>query len=207
MKLKRGPGAGNSRMGDNEKAALPTEAGHFSRFVAVADVPDTGLKVSISADAEERAAIAQSDGLVAVESLSADLLIARQNRTQFKVSGPLRARIVQTCIVSLDPFESDLEAEVEAEFIAPPENPSRKRAGRDAEMEANVARPVAAPLDALDPIIDGRIDVGALVEEFFALNLDHYPRKPGVRFDEASFSKPAAEASPFTVLKKLKDGD
>ena len=34
--------------------------------------------------------------------------------------------------------------------------------------------------DEPDPIIDGKIDLGALAAEFFALGLDPYPRKPGV---------------------------
>ena len=33
-------------------------------------------------------------------------------------------------------------------------------------------------------VIDGKIDLGALAAEFFALGLDPYPRKPGAIFDE-----------------------
>ena len=36
--------------------------------------------------------------------------------------------------------------------------------------------------DDPDPVIDGKIDLGALAAEFFALGLDPYPRKPGVEF-------------------------
>ena len=36
--------------------------------------------------------------------------------------------------------------------------------------------------DAPDPIVDGKIDLGALAAEFLALGLDPYPRKPGVAF-------------------------
>ena len=34
--------------------------------------------------------------------------------------------------------------------------------------------------DAPDPIVDGKIDLGALAAEFMILGLDPYPRKPGV---------------------------
>ena len=37
--------------------------------------------------------------------------------------------------------------------------------------------------DEPDPIIDGKIDLGALTAEFFALGLDPYPRKPGAVLD------------------------
>ncbi len=208
MKSKSDSDPKKPRGAEVERAAAASEAAHLSRLIAIADVPDAGLEVSIRADAAECAAIAESDGLVAVESLEADLKIVKQNRTQFKVSGLLRAHIVQTCVVSLDPFQSEIQADVEADFIAPADAGVRKRAGRDVESEADAALSFAAQLDAPDLIIDGRIDLGALVEEFLALNLNPYPRKPDARFDEINFSSDAAaKASPFAVLKKLKEGD
>ena len=52
--------------------------------------------------------------------------------------------------------------------------------------------------DEPDPIIEGKIDVGALAAEFFALGLDPYPRKPGVEFVALAESPPAD--SPFAAL-------
>ena len=55
--------------------------------------------------------------------------------------------------------------------------------------------------DAPDPIVDGKIDLGALAAEFLALGLDPYPRKPG-----AEFAPPAADEppdSPFDALAKI----
>jgi hypothetical protein len=52
--------------------------------------------------------------------------------------------------------------------------------------------------DQPDPIVEGRIDLGALAAEFMALGLDPYPRKPG-----AAFAPPAEAAgadSPFEAL-------
>ena len=55
--------------------------------------------------------------------------------------------------------------------------------------------------DPPDPIVDGRIDLGALAVEFLALALDPYPRKPG-----AEFTPPPEEAppdSPFDALPEM----
>ena len=52
--------------------------------------------------------------------------------------------------------------------------------------------------DEPDPVIDGKIDLGALAQEFFALGLDPYPRKPGVAFEQGAESAPAD--SPFSAL-------
>ena len=59
--------------------------------------------------------------------------------------------------------------------------------------------------DEPDPIVDGKIDLGALAAEFLALGLDPYPRKPG-----AEFAAPVAEEdddSPFAPLTELKPMD
>ena len=53
--------------------------------------------------------------------------------------------------------------------------------------------------DEPDPIVDGKIDLGALAAEFFALGLDPYPRKPGVAFEPPA--EPEPEATPFAVLR------
>ncbi|MGA2638909.1 YceD family protein [Methylocella sp.] len=214
MTSKGEPKPSKARRGPAGERAPAGGASNLSRIVEVDEVPEGGLQIAIRADAAERAAIAKSAGLIAVESLEAALEIAKQGEGKFKVVGPLRARIVQTCVVSLEPFESEIHAEVAADFAghARKSLPRRSRSTRDAAREAeavdDLAQSFAAQLDAPDPIVDGRIDLGALVEEFLVLYLDPYPRKPGVRFEGAEFSgAPDEAASPFAMLKKLKDGD
>jgi len=56
--------------------------------------------------------------------------------------------------------------------------------------------------DEPDPIIDGKIDIGALAAEFFALGLDPYPRKPGAQF--APLKPDDAGEQPFAALQTLK---
>jgi hypothetical protein len=58
--------------------------------------------------------------------------------------------------------------------------------------------------DPPDPIVNGRIDLGALASEFLALGLDPYPRKPGVEFKSLTEDADDARPSPFAVLGKLK---
>jgi hypothetical protein len=53
--------------------------------------------------------------------------------------------------------------------------------------------------DEPDPIIDGKIDLGALTAEFFALGLDPYPRKPGAALDEEPANTEGTD-SPFAAL-------
>ena len=52
--------------------------------------------------------------------------------------------------------------------------------------------------DEPDLVIEGKIDIGALAAELFALGLNPYPRKPGVEF--VAPAKSARAHSPFAAL-------
>ena len=56
-------------------------------------------------------------------------------------------------------------------------------------------------VDAPDPIVDGKIDLGALAAEFMVLGLDPYPRKPGAEFVPPAT---APKETPFTVRRARK---
>ena len=76
----------------------------------------------------------------------------------------------------------------------------RKEAGPRQVETAEIEQRGLPDEDEPDPIIDGKIDLGALAAEFFALGLDPYPRKPGATFEESTESEPAD--SPFSALAK-----
>jgi hypothetical protein len=153
--------------------------GDFSRVLAVDSVPDTGLDIAVRASETECAALAQADGLVAVHDLEASFDVRKQSRTRFKVVGSLRARVTQTCIVSLETFETLINADIDVDFAA---------SGRPTGQASDPGE------DPPDPIIDGKIDLGALAAEFLILNLDVYPRKPGVSFEGAKVGGDSPEA-------------
>ena len=75
-------------------------------------------------------------------------------------------------------------------------------AANSGSTETNEAQTFSlADEDEPDPVIDGKIDLGALAAEFFALGLDPYPRKPGVAFDEEE-TNPEPTDSPFAALAR-----
>jgi hypothetical protein len=64
------------------------------------------------------------------------------------------------------------------------------------------AAALASQQDPPDSIIHGQIDLGALAAEFLALNLDLYPRKPGVTFENMYVGGEASGTdSPFAGLR------
>jgi uncharacterized metal-binding protein YceD (DUF177 family) len=182
----------------------PAEALPLSRPLAVSDVPPSGLDVTVQPTEAERAALAKALGLVAVPALEGRFRIVPR-RGGYLVTGVVEGTVTQTCVVSLDPFEAPVREEVEVGFAEeePAASRSRGRHVDDDDDDGESGHELSAEdLDAPDPVVNGRIDPGALTAEFLALGLDPYPRKPGV-----SFEPPAGEAeeSPFAALKRLKE--
>jgi hypothetical protein len=171
----------------------------FSRPLAAAEVPEEGLTLHIVARPDECAALAAQDGLVAVDRLEADLAVRRKGAGGVAVTGELRAALRQTCVVTLEEFDATIVEPIEIAFApepAPrPPEPAHRRTRRPAEVEEPSSRFVDVEGDEPDPLIDGRIDLGAIVAEFLALALDPYPRKPGASF-AAPQEEPEAEAEP-----------
>ncbi len=172
----------------------------FSYLLDVDRVPDEGLDVATSASPQERLALADFDKIPAVGRLDAEFHVTRRAGGRFNVSGEVRARVTQICVVSLEAFESDIVETVDVNF-AP-------------QAEAVPARPTSGPAEAVplrldtedppDPLIDGKIDLGALASEFLTLGLDPYPRKPGAKLDLAGAAgTPGNAGLPFEILEKI----
>lgn len=178
----------------------PTESGPLSRRFDVATVRAAPVTFTVTASDAERQALATDAGVQEVEAFSAQFDIAREGQEGFKVTGAVRAQVRQTCVVSLDDFSSRLEEPVKVLFL-PEADVSRLAAERAAQPQHDEE---AAQDDLPDPIVDGRIDLGALAAEIMMLGLDPYPRKPGVVFAEPEPSATADVVSPFAALKQLK---
>jgi Large ribosomal RNA subunit accumulation protein YceD len=167
----------------------PETVGPLSRLVDVSNVPPHGLNLRVEATEEECAALARDFKLPAIRALSAEYRVTASAKG-VHVAGTVRAAITQICVVTLDPFDSAVEEQVEVDFA--------EGSGMPAEPPTEMHE-----YEPPDEIVNGQIDLGALTAEFLALGLDPYPRKPGVNF---SFDDGDAQPdSPFTALGRLKD--
>jgi uncharacterized metal-binding protein YceD (DUF177 family) len=197
---------------------MPARAEHddpvFSRAVHVDEIPPEGLDVTVSATEAERSAIAAQDGLEGLAKLEASLHVAPWRGGGLAVTGEVHARITQICVVTLEPFDSELVEQIDVKFapVTAAEAPEPlAKAGREVparRRRAASSRPQSQVVefegdDPPDPLTDGRVDLGAVVAEFLALALYPHPRKPGVEFE----APPTAESaeSPFAKLQALKN--
>jgi len=178
----------------NDTSLLP-------RAIATASVGEGGLVEHVEATPAERAAIAGSFNLIAVDSLAADLDVRRNAAGLVVVEGALRADVVHTCVVSLEPAPQRIDERFHV-VLAPPGAKDAVPAPRPGaeimvDPEADSPEPVAGP----------SIDLGAIVLEHFSLALDPYPRAPGATLPaapETGAEDPAQ--SPFAALSGLKLG-
>lgn len=177
----------------------------FSRPVAVASVGDGGLRLRFAASEAECAALAALDDLAALRDLNVEAEVARLGRERLLVRGRVRAFVTQTCVVTLEPFESEIDETFDVEFAPEAEaEEAHRRALEEIEAAKDSLAALLEQRDPPDPIIDGKIDVGALACEFLALGLDPYPRSPGARFDELAAPDEDDKPSPFGALARLK---
>jgi hypothetical protein len=164
----------------------------FSRVVRVDSIPRGGLTLAIEASPTEREALAALYRLPSIEALSAELTLERSAQDEVRVTGAVHGRLTQTCVVSLEPFPAVVNEEVDVRFAELADDVAARRLSKEPQTIS------IDDMDEPDPIIEGRIDLGALAAEFFALGLDPYPRKPGAAFEAPQDREDAA--SPFSAL-------
>lgn len=164
--------------------------------VVVAQIPERGLHRELDADAAQREAIAEIGGLREVISAHASFDVTPRSGGRFHVAGRVRARVGQTCVVTLDPMETDIDEPVDLMF-APAE-----QVGSLSDLVDDAAA-TAQDLDPPEPIEGGVIDLGRLATDALFLGIDPYPRKPDAVFDhEATPVDP--KDHPFAALRVLK---
>ena len=160
----------------------------FTRPVRVDRIADTGLCMTVQADAAECAAIAARLLLPAVARLVCRWDLRRGGHGEVAADGLLQAEVTQECVVTLDPFAASVAEAFTVRFVV---------AGRESETETadDPDEPDELPYDGIT------LDLGDAAVEQLALALDPYPRSPQAVLPEDA-ETPAD--SPFSALAKLR---
>ena len=181
----------------------------FSFPVDVIALPANGRVYAILADEAERAAVAAQLGLAALGRLVATVTIKPMAGGTVEADGHFEADVVQTCVVTLQPLPATVGQNLVRHFAArrKPAGTAKSKTPPELDEDLPAEGWVDPNEEVPDPIVDGAIDLGALVVEELSLALDPYPRAPGVSFSgpEAG-APPVVSESPFAVLAGLKAG-
>lgn len=174
-------------------ARAVSETHSFRRMISVAKIGEAGLAQTVVAKPQEFEAIASYLDLAALKALSGEFALTRWRGKGVRLTGKLVADVVQTCVVTLEPIDAHIEAEFERRFLPP------DKLEREPEEDGEIVVDPTAE-DPPEPLTH-ELDLGEILIEELALNLDPYPRKAGVEFHE---SQDAPRDNPFAVLAKLK---
>jgi uncharacterized metal-binding protein YceD (DUF177 family) len=156
------------------------------RPIRLVGIGPAGYDLLVEATATECMALAERMQLPAVRSLTCEFHLLREADEAVIAHGHLHARVVQTCVVSLDDFETTVDEPFRIRFV-----------------------PAGAEADDLDPDSDDEIpydgdvlDLGEAAAEQLALALDPYPRMP-----DAALPEPDADTDPhpFAALAALRN--
>jgi uncharacterized metal-binding protein YceD (DUF177 family) len=171
---------------------------HFSRPLKVEEIRQ-GARGEINATKAEMAAVAGLLDLVGLDGLSFTYRLQRADGDRLRLTGTLKAKVTQTCVISLEPVEAEIEVLVEAEFWP---------AHLIEELEERAEDQINLGLgDWPEPIKDGKIDLGPLIYETLATGLDPYPKRKGASFEwsqRASETGASGGSGPFAALRQLK---
>jgi uncharacterized metal-binding protein YceD (DUF177 family) len=169
-----------------------TIAAHgWSVPVRLEDIPEAGLRIDAVAPPDVLPALARAAGVDAVLRLAARFDLLRRAHDGVRVTGHVSAAVRQTCVVTLEPIENELEEPVDLTFV--PRGDPVETHGREEEIGTH---------DPPEALVDGTVDLGAIAGEFFILGIDPYPRKPGAVFAAPASAEPGDK--PFAALAALK---
>lgn len=155
--------------------------------------PDKERVERIRANDKECAALAKRFDLRGLSDFAAVMKIRRVAGGTVRVEGKLEAEVVQTCVVSLQDVHAHVTGEFET-FFTEEEQPLPE------DLDLLLDDPESAP----EMLTNGHIDLGEVAAQYLSLNLDPYPRAPGVSL-AAQLAELGVEGknSPFTVLKGI----
>lgn len=166
--------------------------------VAVAEIPELGLHREIEASLMQRQSMAEVAGLRAIAAANATLDLTPMGGGRFHVGGHVRARVGQTCVVTLEPIENEIDEPIDLVFAPPEQIPDLADLVDEADDEVETPDPP-------EPIVDGIIDLGRLATDALFLAIDPYPRRKDAVFEP--LVEPAdPDAHPFAALKALQLG-
>lgn len=166
----------------------------------VADLPTRReTRFDLAPPADACAALAREYDLIELRKLRFSGQLRALGKQDFRLEAQLGATVVQSCVVTLAPVTTRIDAPVERLFSADPPEPEDE--GGESEM----------PEDDRVEALGEWIDLGAIMTEALSLAIPAYPRAEGAAMEVAQFAEPGTrpmtddDAKPFAGLAGLKD--
>ena len=151
------------------------EKSEIERIVDLDRLGTNGTAVEIVASDGERAALAKRFGFLGLPAFAARVTVDRRIGGQVVVEGRLRGKIVQACVLTLDPVTQELDDAFRLVF--------KKDLADERDPESGEAV-LSAHVDSPEPLSGNLLDVGEIVAEQLSLMAEPYPRRPGAKLED-----------------------
>jgi len=175
----------------------------LTRLTPLVDLRSENRQHDGTATPEECAALAARFDLPEVKSLSWQVKSAPW-RSGVRITGHIRASVVQECVVTLDPVPAEINEPFDRGFLPFADLYSADKPGSEHEIVAD------SGLGDIPETLTDPLDVGNIVAEELGVALDPYPRKDGLDEDAVYTAQPAgtaplteADVKPFAGLADL----
>jgi len=174
------------------------------------------LILSLEASERERKDVARRLKIQDIEALTAKVRLQRQGKGNvIHVSGEFTAKVVQACIVTLDPVHETITETFESWFSEDDDVVSLTRVRKERKVKLiDTEIPIMEEKDDPEPVEDGHIDAAEVVTQHLSLSINPFPRAPGVAVSDSPdepLEKPVLlenkRENPFAALKALKIAD
>src|SRR5258708_33015736 len=145
------------------------------RIVDLDRVGTVGTALDIVASDGERAALAKRFGFLGLPAFSARVTVDRRIGGQIVVEGRLRGKVVQACVLTLDPVTQELDDAFRLVF--------KKDLAEERDPESGEAV-LSAHADSPEPLSGNLLHVGEIVAGQLSLAAGPYRPRPGAQPDD-----------------------
>ena len=174
----------------------------FTIPINIAELPSSGLDIQRTLEEPPRQRLADRLAIKSLDKFTIDISIRMENRRipRVAVDGSLEATVLQNCSVTLELIVSKFSIPVSLIFEEEAAEPAHLLEETDAEGD-----------DPPEPMIDGQFDVGDTLVQLLAVEINPFPRKPGVSLENMPEAKARLDPpedsetnKPFAALAALK---
>lgn len=190
----------------------------LSRVINVAETLSSPnpVNLSIKASSDELSALAKRFDLVNISLLEAEIKLsaidsAADRDADVLAEVKLRASLTQTCSVTLEPINDEIDVVFSQIFSTTTEFPTDSGSDSFENDDFNENNELfdseASTEDTPEQIINGVVDMGEFISQELSLRIDPFPRKKDVEFEWVNKNNADTEAlnNPFAKLSALKN--
>lgn len=166
----------------------------FHHIVKLSELGSDNKQRSVTADDEQKKALAKRFDLLGIENLSATYGLQTEDK-KIRLKGVIKAKLEQPCSISGEAIAVAIDEDFEVIFLPKTEVP---KSAEEIELAAEDCDVVEYE--------GNNIDIGEAIAQTLYLSLDPFPRGPNAdAVAEKRGLKSEEEAGPFGALAALKD--